>query len=195
MSLCLLTALLEGEGQIVETLRGFLFGLGRDFILATGSPIVGNRSVRVLATGGKRLAGLSFGRLGLIAFFFGLFAQAFGLGFSERGEDIGQVVQLDQLRRVLDYFGLADPLARRLVEVAAATPESEVGRDGQVVDLVVDQDQASQIGNAIATRVEELAQLGRGCRQEVGSLQRGFRGEFAELIVAARIHRCGPPSP
>jgi hypothetical protein len=90
---------------------------------------------------------------------------------------------------------LGDPLAGGFVLIAAAAAERHVLGDGEVVHFVVDQDHAAELADARFVAVEEAAQLRRRRCQEVGSLESGVRGEFAEQIVAARIHRGRLPIP
>src|SRR5664280_1066920 len=103
MSLGLLAAFLESERQVVEALGGFLFGFGRLFVLVTGGgPVVGNRGVGVLCQADHRRLGLRFARF-LGAFLVFVLSELTGLcRVGERAEDVGQVVQLNKLGRVLE---------------------------------------------------------------------------------------------
>ena len=115
--------------------------------------------------------------------------QAGGLAgrLGERGVDVGRVVELDELGGVLDDLGLADPLAGRVVEVAAPAAEGQVRRDREVVGLLVDERQPADRRDPLAVAVEELAQLFGGLDQEIGSFEGGVRRELTEQVVVA-IH-------
>ena len=160
MSLSLLAALLEGEGQIVQTSRRFFLAVGSLVVFLGGRPVISGCRVGVLAADTDLISGSYVGSLGQTALS-GRLLSRFGVGLDvgEGGKDIGWVVQLDEFRRVLDNLGLADPLAGRLVEEAAAAAETQIRGDGQVVNLVVDQNQPAQIGDPTRVGIEELAQL------------------------------------
>ena len=113
-------------------------------------------------------------------------------GLGERGVDVGRVVELDELGGGLDDLGLADPLAGHVVEVAAAAAERQVGRDRQVVGLVVDERQAAEDRDPVLVVVEEAAELFGRLDDEVGALEGGIRRELPEQVVVA-IHEWSPP--
>ena len=162
-----------------------------------GGPVVGGGRVRILGAERDGLLGRDIRRAEQVGLG-GRFSLEPGLELGrlgESGEDVGQVVQLDELRGRLDRLGFVDPLAGSFVHIAAAAAERHILGDGEVVDFVVDQNHAAELSDAGLVAVEEAAQLRRGRCQEVGSLQSGVRGEFAEQVVAARIHPGRLPIP
>ena len=106
----------------------------------------------------------------------------------ERLEDVGRVVQLDELRRRLDDLGLGEPLAARLVEDAAPAAERAVGRDREVVGVVVDQDEAAELADPVLVRGHEPLQLLARADEEVGPLDLGIAGHVGEGGVASSFH-------
>ncbi len=100
MGLGLLAALLEGQSQVVQALGRFFLRLGRFFVVVAGGPIVGCGGVWVLGSERDRILRGDVRSAQQIAGGGGLGSQA-GLelgGLGEGGEDVGEVVQLDELR-------------------------------------------------------------------------------------------------
>jgi hypothetical protein len=75
-----------------------------------------------------------------------------------------------------------------LVEDPAPAPKRPVRSDGEVVRIVVDQDQAAEVANpALVGRHEPLELLARA-NQEVGPLDLGVAGHVGEGGVASSFH-------
>ena len=159
--LAALAALLVLEGEVVQPARGRLV-----VVLASseiGWPAAHESAAAAYGILAERdaLLGRDPGDLQQVALGgrLGRHAGRLAGGLGERGVDVGRVVQLDELRGRLDDLGLADPLAGDVVEVAAPAAEVQVGRDRQVVGLVVDQGHPAEDGDPVLVVVEEAAQL------------------------------------
>ena len=184
----MLAALLEGQRQVVQAARGVV-GVEWLVAVAAGGPVIGRSLVIEAQLGVAAGAGdadalvgrdpggveqvVGGGRLGGHA---GLLAG----GLGEGGEDLGRVVQLDQLGGALDDLGLGVPLAGDLVLVARARTERAIRRDRQVVRVVVDQHQPAGLVDAPLVGGDELHQLLAGVGQEGGALEGGLGGNLAE---------------
>ena len=155
-----------------------------------GRPRVGGGGVRVLAPMARPSPRARCRRpRGRPASPVGSAAKPGGLArrLGERGVDVGRVVELDELGRVLDDLGLADPFAGHLVEVAAAAAERQVRRDREVVGLLVDERQAAD-----APRCAPCA--GRGTCAAARWTGRGSRSARGRRRPRApRAGRCGRP--
>jgi len=92
---------------------------------------------------------------------------------------------------VLDDLGLADPLAGRVVELPGPAAEGQVGRDRQVIGIVVDECQPAELGDPLAVGVEEAAELLGLLDDEVAPLEGGVGRQLPEQVLAARVHRGG----
>ena len=103
-------------------------------------------------------------------------------------EDVGRVVELDDLGGALEDLRLAHPLAGLVVEVAASGAEGEVGRDREEVRVVVDQRQPADRVDPGGVVAEEAVQLLRRLDEEVGPLEGGLSRDLTQL-VASGIHR------
>ena len=191
--LAALAAFLVFERQVVEASGGRLVVvLGQRDRLAS-CPRIGCGGVRIL---GQRHAFVRGDARDLeqvaLGGRLGGHPGGFAGGLGERRVDVGRVVELDQLRGGLDDLGLAHPFTGDVIEVAAPAAERQVGRDRQVVGLVVDQRQATQHRDAVLVMVEEAAQLFGRLDDEVRAFEGGIGCELTEQVVVARIH-CLPP--
>ena len=81
-----------------------------------------------------------------------------------------------------------DPLAARLVEDARAAAERAVRRDGEVVGVLVDQDEAAELADPARVARHEPIELLAGADEEIRSLDVGVPREVGEQGVAARLH-------
>ena len=80
------------------------------------------------------------------------------LSFGEGGIEVRRVVELDELAAALDLLGLGDPLTRRVL-VARPRPEGAIRGDGKVLRLVIDEDQAAELTDALPVGVQEGVEL------------------------------------
>ena len=168
--------------------------VGRRRLVATGGPRVGRADVRVVER--ERLRGRDVGGLEQVAGAGRLGLQPGGLagGLGERRVQVGRVVELDELGGRLDDLGLAHPLAGGLVEVPAAAAERQVGRDREVVGVLVDEGEPADVADAVAVALDERLELVGGLDEEVGPLEGGVGRELTQ-VVAARVHPSPPSSP
>ena len=185
-----LAPLLEVEREVVQRERRALLVVRVEHRRLPGGPRVGRAGVAVVDAQAERLLGRHAGRPQQVVGRGRLGGEARGLAgrLGERGEHLGRVVQLDQLRRVVDDLGIGHPLAGVRVLVSAADAERGVGRDREVVGIVVDQRQPAELGDPVAVAVQELGQLLRGLDDEIGPLEGGVVGDLAQQVVAAQVH-------
>src|SRR5260221_9780800 len=164
-----LAALLEVEGEVVQGgCGGGLVGGGLDGRL-TGSPRIGRAGIWI---GGARLraVGVADRRRPEISSHVGV------LGIGEGLEDVGRVVELDELRGRLDDLGLADPLALRVVVDAAAAAERSIRRDREEVLVLVDEGQAAQHPDPVGVGLHEALELLPRAYEEIRALDGGLTG-------------------
>ena len=105
----------------------------------------------------------------------------------EPGEDVGRVVQLDQLADRVDQLLLVVPLAVGRILVGEPRGPRLVDRVvEQVVLLVVDELDGADLAQPLAVLVQESAELLGRLVQEVASLELGLGGELAQRNEAWR---------
>ena len=99
----------------------------------------------------------------------------------EPGEDVGRVVELDQLADRVEHLLLVVPLVIRRILVGEAGRPGLVHRmEEQVVLLVVDELDRTDLAKALLVRVEETTQLLGGLVQEIAALELGVGGQLAQ---------------
>ena len=194
MRFAALTALLELEGEVVQPSGGRLVVIGGVALRLARGPRIGGGGIGVFAKA-HRLFGPDARGFEEVALGRRLVAHPGGVAdrFHESGVDVSRVVELHEFRGILDDLGLADPLPAQVVEESGAAAEGAVGRDRQVVGLLIDEGQATVRGDPLLVPVQEPTQLIRGLNDEIRALERGIGRDLAEQVVAARIHG-SPPS-
>ena len=178
-----LAAILEVEGELVQRLRGGRLVARFGDCRLPGRPLVGRLGVRV----GLGCAGL-FRPLGIARHGGLVEPDVLRLRLGEGLQDVGRVVDLDELGSRVDDLGLGDPVAARLVVDAAPAAERPVRRDGQVLGIVVDQDQPAELADPALMATHEPIQLLARARQEVGALDLGVTGHVGQEGVASTFH-------
>ena len=167
-----------GVGQLPEPLSGErLLLLGRQAPL----PVL----AALLDAGGFR--GCRLVLLELIGW------QQVGRGITRRvdepREDIGRVVELDDLGDGLHHLLLVVPLVVRGVLVGEARgPRLVRGVVDEMVLVVVDEDDGADLREALAVGIQEAAQLLGRLVQEIPPLELCLLGELAEGLDPGRGH-------
>src|SRR5439155_10662027 len=105
------------------------------------------------------------------------------------GENVGGVVQRDDLGDRLDHLLLVVPLAIGGVLVGQACGPGLVRRVvDEVVLLVVDEHDGADLGEALLVGIQEPAQLFGRLVQEVPTLELRLLGELAKGVDPGRAH-------